>query len=105
MTNTATRALFVGHGSPMNAIQDNEFTRTWADLGKGLAPRAIVSVSAHWYTRGTGVTAMTDPKTIHDFWGFPPELNAVEYNAPGDPEVAELVADIAKPTLVESDYS
>ncbi|WIM68830.1 4,5-DOPA dioxygenase extradiol [Corynebacterium breve] len=100
-----TQALFVGHGSPMNAIEDNDFTRTWAELGKGITPRAIVSVSAHWYTRGTGVTAMTDPKTIHDFWGFPPELNAVEYNAPGDPEIAELVSDIAKPTMVAQDYN
>ncbi|WP_018295494.1 4,5-DOPA dioxygenase extradiol [Corynebacterium lubricantis] len=100
-----TQALFVGHGSPMNAIEDNTFTRKWAEMGKSMAPRAILSVSAHWYTRGTGVTAMTDPKTIHDFWGFPPELNAVEYHAPGDPEIAELVSDIAKPTLVEQDFN
>ncbi|GAB3943679.1 4,5-DOPA dioxygenase extradiol [Corynebacterium tapiri] len=99
-----TTALFVGHGSPMNAIQDNEFTRTWNNIGQSLAPRAIVSVSAHWYTRGTGVTAMTNPKTIHDFWGFPAELNAVQYEAPGDPEIAELVKDVAKPTLVHSDH-
>lgn len=101
-----TNALFVGHGSPMNAIEDNEFTQTWASLGESISstpPRAIVSVSAHWYTRGTGVTAMTNPQTIHDFWGFPPELQAVQYDAPGDPEIAELVKDVAKPTLVESD--
>ncbi|WP_257158220.1 4,5-DOPA dioxygenase extradiol [Corynebacterium cystitidis] len=105
-----TRALFVGHGTPMNAIQDNDFTRTWARLGEQIrrensTPRAIVSISAHWYTRGAGVTAMTDPETIHDFWGFPPELHSVEYNAPGDPEVAELVSDIVKPTLVQQDYN
>lgn len=101
-----TSALFVGHGTPMNAIEDNEFTRTWQALGQtisGRPPRAILSVSAHWFTRGTGVTAMTNPKTIHDFWGFPPELQAVQYDAPGDPEIAELVKDIAKPTIVQAD--
>lgn len=103
-----TTALFVGHGSPMNAIEDNTFTRTWRTLGEDIsdqAPRAILSISAHWYTRGTGVTAMTNPKTIHDFWGFPPELQTTQYNAPGDPEIAELVKDLAKPDLVASDYN
>ncbi|AKK11076.1 4,5-DOPA-extradiol-dioxygenase [Corynebacterium uterequi] len=100
-----THALFVGHGSPMNALEDNDYTRTWASLGQSMTPRAILSVSAHWYTRGTGVTAMTNPKTIHDFWGFPPELSAIEYAAPGDPEISELVKDIAKPTLVQSDHN
>lgn len=103
-----TNALFVGHGTPMNAIEDNDFTKTWQNLGKSIsdqAPRAILSVSAHWFTRGTGVTAMTNPKTIHDFWGFPPELGAVQYDAPGDPEIAELVRDLAKPTLVQEDYN
>ncbi len=103
-----THALFVGHGSPMNAIEDNTFTRTWRTLGKNISthtPRAILSISAHWYTRGTGVTAMTNPKTIHDFWGFPPELHTTQYNAPGDPEIAELVKDLAKPDLVASDYN
>ena len=106
---TTTNALFVGHGTPMNAIEDNEFTQTWQQLGQDIEasqpPRAILSVSAHWYTRGTAVTAMTNPKTIHDFWGFPPELMAVQYDAPGDPEIAELVKDVAKPDLVASDHN
>lgn len=103
-----TNALFVGHGTPMNAIEDNEFTDTWKHLGTSIAtsaPRAILAVSAHWFTRGTGVTAMTNPKTIHDFWGFPPELTAVQYDAPGDPEIAELVRGIAKPSPVQEDYN
>lgn len=103
MDNT-TRALFVGHGTPMNAIEDNSFTETWSVLGRERTPKAIVAVSAHWYTDGTAVTAMEAPRTIHDFWGFPPELSAVQYQAPGSAEVAELVADVAKPTLVADDY-
>ncbi len=102
---SAIHALFVGHGTPMNAIEDNDFTRTWSQLGESVPrPRAILSVSAHWYTEDTGVTAMTNPRTIHDFWGFPPELHEVQYNAPGDPEIAELVRDLAKPTLVRDDH-
>ncbi|MDU0477683.1 4,5-DOPA dioxygenase extradiol [Staphylococcus chromogenes] len=100
-------ALFVGHGSPMNAIEENSFTDGWVGVGKEVSqqkPRAIVAVSAHWYTKGTAVTAMEAPQTIHDFWGFPPELNAVEYPAPGDPEIAELVRDIVRPVEVSQDY-
>lgn len=101
-------ALFVGHGSPMNAVETNNFTHGWSDLGAEILrqrkPRAIVAVSAHWYTRGTAVTAMQTPQTIHDFYGFPQELFDVQYPAPGDPEIASLVQDIAKPTLVAKDY-
>ncbi len=85
--------LFVGHGSPMNAIEDNNFSRAWQALGERLPkPRAILSVSAHWLTRGTGITAMDAPPTIHDFWGFPRRLHEYHYPAPGDPALARTIA-------------
>jgi 4,5-DOPA dioxygenase extradiol len=95
LTNQTTRmpVLFVGHGSPMNAIEDNAFTRVLSDLGKTIArPRAILMVSAHWMTEGTWVTGMPKPKTIHDFYGFPQTLFDVQYPAPGSPETAKLIA-------------
>ncbi|MES2387285.1 MAG: 4,5-DOPA dioxygenase extradiol [Bacteroidota bacterium] len=82
-------ALFIGHGSPMNGIEDNEFTKPWQELGRKLPkPKAVLIVSAHWLTKGTHVTAMSQPKTIHDFGGFPKALFDVQYPAPGDPAVA-----------------
>jgi 4,5-DOPA dioxygenase extradiol len=96
--------LFVGHGSPMNAIQENEFTEGWRKAGEAIPkPNAILAVSAHWETRDTYVTAMKEPPTIHDFGGFPQELYNVQYPAPGSPELADAVIETVKNTDVRPD--
>jgi 4,5-DOPA dioxygenase extradiol len=97
--------LFMGHGSPMNALEDNEFTSNWEKTASQLPrPKAILCVSAHWLTRGTHVTAMAKPPTIHDFGGFPAELFAVKYSAPGDPVLAEETRRAIKGTQVVADH-
>lgn len=87
--------LFIGHGSPMYAIEENEFVEKWVELGKTLAkPKAILSISAHWETQGTQVTIQENPPTIHDFGGFPPKLSQIEYPAPGNPKLANRIIEI-----------
>ncbi|MBW8332087.1 MAG: 4,5-DOPA dioxygenase extradiol [Prolixibacteraceae bacterium] len=96
--------LFLGHGSPMNAIEENEFVAGFRNVAKEIPkPNAILCVSAHWETRGTFVTAMDKPKTIHDFGGFPQELFDVQYPAPGNPELAKQTRALIKQTEVGLD--
>jgi 4,5-DOPA dioxygenase extradiol len=97
--------LFVGHGSPMNGIEDNEFSSRWTQMAKEIqTPKAVVVVSAHWFTKGTQITAMDFPKTIHDFGGFPQELFDVQYKAPGNPILAKETAELLRSTHVELDH-
>lgn len=104
MTTQRMPALFLGHGSPMNVLEDNQYTRAWRHLGEVLPrPKAIVVISAHWFTRGTGVTAMETPETIHDFGGFPQALYDTHYPAPGSPALAQRLVDLLAPEHVTLD--
>lgn len=97
--------LFIGHGSPMNGIQDNEFSRNWNKLGKELPkPKAVLVISAHWLTWGTYVTAMDNPRTIHDFGGFPQDLFDVQYPAKGNPELAKHTSELITHANVKMDH-
>jgi 4,5-DOPA dioxygenase extradiol len=98
-------ALFIGHGSPMNGIEDNEFSRRWTAMAKEISlPAAVLVISAHWFTRGTRITAMDFPQTIHDFGGFPQELFNVQYKAPGSPALALETKQLIQSAQVELDH-
>jgi 4,5-DOPA dioxygenase extradiol len=99
-------AIFFGHGNPLNALLKNVYTEAWSLIGKSIPrPKAILCISAHWYVPVTAVTAMTAPRTIHDFGGFPRELYEVEYPAPGSPELAQRVRELLAPVSVAMDES
>lgn len=99
-------AIFFGHGNPMNALLDNRYTEAWRQIGAKLTrPKAILSISAHWYVPETGVTISTSPRTIHDFGGFPRELYQVQYPAPGDPDLARRVQRMLAPLEIRLDNS
>lgn len=101
---TAHPAVFAGHGSPMNAVEDTDVRRAWSALGQKLPrPKAILCVSAHWETEGVAVTTGESPGTIHDFRGFPKELHELAYPAPGSPELARKVVGLLEPEAVTLD--
>lgn len=104
MNSSSLPVLFIGHGSPMNAIANNSYTHMLNKLGEELPrPRAILCVSAHWMTEGSWITHMKNPKTIHDFYGFPQALFDVQYPAPGEPAVAELITELVKDPRINLD--
>ena len=98
--------MFIGHGSPMNAIEDNRYTRSWKEMAKKIPkPESIVSISAHWYTNGTKIMNEENPKTIYDMYGFPKELYEISYNVPGNPKLAENVKSlISKQSVFDNSW-
>ena len=99
-------AIFIGHGNPLNAVYDNAFSRAWADVGQTLSrPEAIVSISAHWESVGTRVTAMPQPETLYDFQGFPQQLYEKRYPAPGTPELARRIKQEIRSPVIHLDFS
>jgi len=97
-------AAFLGHGNPMNTLEHNEYTEAWRHFGRSCEkPRSVLMISAHGFTNATALTAMRAPRTIHDFYGFPAQLNAFQYPAPGSPELAKEVAELARPDLIALD--
>ena len=105
MTTTSLPAIFVGHGSPMNALESNRYTESWHNIASSFPkPTAIVIISAHWYINATAVTAMHKPRTIHDFSGFPEELFMVQYPAPGSLALADRIIGLASPIAIKKDF-
>src|SRR5688572_26363504 len=103
-SSTCMPVAFIGHGSPTNTLEDNRFTRSWQAFGAAVPrPRAVLVVSAHWYTAVTAVTAMARPRTIHDLFGFGERLQTFQYPAPGAPDVAGEVRDVVEPRFVGLD--
>ena len=99
-------SIFIGHGSPINAIEDNEFSKGWRELASKIPrPKAILCISAHWFIPSSRITAMEHPKTIHDFWGFPQKLYETQYPAPGNPELAKMISQSLLDVKTQLDYS
>jgi 4,5-DOPA dioxygenase extradiol len=97
-------AVFIGHGTPFNALQDNRFTQAWSAFGRQIPrPKAILAVSAHWYIGATAATAMPKPPTVHDFYGFPPEMYEISYPAPGAPSLVSALQELVAPVWLQSD--
>src|SRR3954447_26463951 len=97
-------AVFIGHGTPFNALQDNRFTQAWRSFGQSIPrPTAILAISAHWYVGATAATAMPRPPTVHDFYGFPQQMYEISYPAPGSPQLVDALQELVAPVWVVPD--